>query len=622
MGGPRQMSPRDTASKEKPPVENLGRRVWSLFDDYRRWLVLTALLILVGAGLSVLTPFLTQAAFDRGLFPPDGTPNLRLLAILVAGMILVPALTSVVAVARTYFTTRVGNRVMADLRGRLFAHLEKMELGFFTGTRTGVIQSRLANDVGGVQGVLTDTASSILSNAVTVLAAVVAMFFLSWQLTVISLVLLPFLVLLQVRVGRRRRALAAKAQESLSEMTAITQEALSVSGIVLAKVFNQQGAEVERYSRANEVQARLQIKQQMAGQWFFAAVQTFVAVTPAVVYLVAGYMISGGVDLTAGTLVAFTTLQARLMQPVVSLLRVSLDVQTSMALFARIFEYLDLKPAITEPEDPVVLDEREVRGRVTFDDVSFRYPGAASVPSGDRPLRNEGWALQHINIDVRPGQLVAFVGPSGAGKTTLSYLIPRLYDVSAGRMLLDGHDVRELSLDSLFAAIGMVTQETYLFHASIRDNLRYAKPDADDDELIAAAKAANIHERIITFDDGYDTLVGERGYRLSGGEKQRMAIARVLLKDPKVLILDEATSALDTGSERLVQQALDQAMAGRTTVAIAHRLSTILKADLIYVIDEGQVKESGTHQELLELGGMYAWLYSMDASFIQDADAG
>ncbi|HEX8518561.1 MAG TPA: ABC transporter ATP-binding protein, partial [Pseudonocardia sp.] len=557
---------------DRPVPAGLGRRVWALFTPYRSSLVLIVIAVLVSSGLGILTPFLTQAAFDDALFPPGRGVDVPLLAWLVGGMVAIPVVSALIGVWQTYLTTLLGNRVMADLRSRLFAHLQSMDLAFFTATRTGAIQSRLANDVGGVQSVLSDTASSILSNVVTVVASLVAMLLLSWQLTLVAVALLPLFVLLQVRVGRVRRRLAGRTQESLSDMTAITEESLSVSGVLLAKVFNRQRSEVERYSAENAKQVDLQVRQAMTGQSFFALVQTFLGVTPALVYLVAGFLIAAGSTVSAGTIVAFTTLQARLLFPTVNLLRVSLDVQTSLALFGRIFEYLDLKPRIVDAPDAEVLDPAAVTGRIEFDDVWFAYP-QPEVPGVDPAVEStRTWAVREASFVVEPGRLAAIVGPSGSGKTTLSYLIPRLYDVDRGRVLLDGHDVRTLTQASVADAVGMVTQDTYLLHATVADNLRYAKADATREELEAAARAANIHDRIVSFAEGYDTVVGERGYRLSGGEKQRLAIARVLLKDPKVLILDEATSALDTTSERLVQQALENATHQRTTIAIAHRL--------------------------------------------------
>jgi len=600
-------SDRDAQKAENadaPLIPDLLARITQLFQPHRRALAITATLVILSAGLTVLPPLLTRQAFDVGLFPASGRPNFPVLLEIVGLMIVIYVSSAGLGVWQTFLTATVGNRVMGALRVRLFGHLQKMELAFFTRTKTGIIQSRLQNDVGGVSSVLTNTVASVLGNTVTVAAAFVSMLVLSWQLTVVAVILMPILVIAQRRVGRVRAKIATKTQESLSDMTAITQETLSVSGILLAKSFNQQGAEVLRYSNENDNQIRLQVREQMSGQWFFAMVQIFLAIIPAVIYLCTAWLLFHSVVVTAGTIVAFTTVQARLMWPLLGLMRVALDLQTSQALFARIFEYLDLHPAISDAPNAHPVDNAEL-GRVQFENVVFSYPDSGD----DTPP-----TLKGVSFTIEPGQFAAFVGPSGAGKTTVSYLIPRFHDVTGGRILFAGDDVRELEQDALVANIGIVSQETYLFHATIAENLRYAKPRATDAELEAAARAANIHDTIVSFPLAYDTVVGERGYRLSGGEKQRIAIARVLLKDPRVLILDEATSALDSLSERIVQEALDTASAGRTTIAIAHRLSTIVSADVIFVVDSGRIVEHGTHDELTALGGVYARLYAQQVS--------
>ena len=487
---------------------------------------------------------------------------------------------------------------MRDLRDRLYSHLQTLSLAFFTNTKTGEIQSRLANDVGGVQSVVTTTASTILANVVTFVSSIVAMIIISWQLTIVAVITVPAFFWLTKMVGERRRQVARSTQESLAAMSAISEETLSVSGVLLAKVFGSQLRDVTRYRDENQRLADLELRQQMIGQGFYAVVQSFLSITPAAIYLISGLLLANGTAISAGTIVAFTTLQTRLYFPIGQLLQVSVELRSSLALFDRIFEYLDVMPNIVDAPDATDLPVTAVGGRVALADVYFRYPGV------------EDDALKGVSFAAEPGHLVALVGPSGAGKTTISYLIPRLYDVTGGSIEIDGIDVRRIREASLAAAIGFVTQESYLFHDTILANLRYGRPTATLEEIEEAARAAYIHDRIMEFPDGYDTLVGERGYRLSGGEKQRLAIARVLLHDPRILILDEATSALDTASEREVQKALDALMGSRTTIAIAHRLSTIVNADIINVIDGGRVVESGPHRDLLRQRGLYASLYN------------
>jgi ATP-binding cassette, subfamily B, bacterial len=571
------------------------RRVLPLFRPYRLRVVFVVGLIVVTSTVGIINPLLIQTVFNKALFVPGG-PNLHLLYVLVAIMAAVPIVNGAIGILQTYETTRVGQHVMRDLRDRLYSHLETLSLAFFTNTKTGEIQSRLANDVGGVQTVVTTTASTILANVVTFVSSIVAMIILSWQLTIVSVFTVPAFFWLTKTVGERRRRVSRSTQESLAAMSALTEETLSVSGVLLAKVFGNQARDIGRYRRESQQLSDFQVRQQMIGQGFFAVVQSFLAITPAAIYLIAGLLLARGQPISSGTIVAFTTLQTRLYFPIGQLLQVSVELRSSLALFDRVFEYLDVTPDIVDAPDAVALPSSGA-GDVALRDVHFRYPGVASE------------ALGGVSLSASPGQLVALVGPSGAGKTTISYLIPRLYDVTGGSVEIDGIDVRSVLAASLAAVIGFVTQESYLFHDTILANIRYGRPSASLEEVESAARAAFIHERIMEFPDGYDTVVGERGYRLSGGEKQRLAIARVLLHDPRILILDEATSALDTASEREVQKALDALMGSRTTIAIAHRLSTIVNADVINVIDRGLVVESGSHQELLQEGGLYATLY-------------
>jgi ATP-binding cassette subfamily B protein len=598
------------------PGRDTARRVIPLFRPYRLQVAFVVGLIVVTSTVGIVNPLLIQAVFNHALFVRGG-PRLGLLYVLVAIMAAVPIVNGAIGILQTYETTRVGQLVMRDLRDRLYSHLETLSLAFFTNTKTGEIQSRLANDVGGVQTVVTTTASTILANVVTFVSSIVAMIIISWPLTVVSVFTVPAFFWLTKTVGQRRRRVSKSTQESLAAMSALTEETLSVSGVLLAKVFGNQARDIGRYRRDSQQLADLQVRQQMIGQGFFAVVQSFLSITPAAIYLIAGLLIAHGHPISAGTIVAFSTLQTRLYFPIGQLLQVSVELRSSLALFDRVFEYLDVTPDIVDAPDAVSLPDSgsgsgsgasagagagagavaAVAAAVALREVHFRYPGVVAE------------ALGGVSLSAAPGQLVALVGPSGAGKTTISYLIPRLYDVTGGSVEIDGIDVRRVRASSLAASIGFVTQESYLFHDTIFANIVYGRPGASLAEVETAARAAFIHDRIMSFPDGYDTVVGERGYRLSGGEKQRLAIARVLLHDPRILILDEATSALDTASEREVQKALDALMGSRTTIAIAHRLSTIVNADVINVIDGGHVVESGSHGELLREGGLYAALY-------------
>jgi ATP-binding cassette subfamily B protein len=628
--------------KAKPTnIRRTARRVARIFRPYRSEIIVMAVTIIVTSGLGIVNPLLIKVVFDRALFGISGTcsgkpcPNMPLLYRYVGLMIAIPIVTSLIGIAQTYLSNTVGLRLMQDLRDNLYAHLQTMTLRFFTSTRTGEIQSRLTNDVAGVQTVVTDTASTILANVVVIVSSLVAMLVLSWQLTVVSLCLVPIFVYFTYKVGKSRKEVQAIAQQSLADLTAIAEETLSVSGILLAKVFGRQRHEVARFREENDRLTTVQLRQQLIGRYFFAVVGVFFSITPALVYLVAGFVsrshagsgAAGSTFVSAGTIVAFTTLQSRLFFPIGSMLQVGPQIQSSMALFERIFEYMDMPPEIEDAPDAVTLVPAEVQGRVSFRDVWFRYetprlPRVLEAAVAERDGRAGGgpaagepkgppreWTLEAVNLEIEPGQLAALVGPSGAGKTTTTYLVPRLYDVQRGSIEIDGVDVRHITLESLGSLMGVVTQETYLFHTTVRRNLQQGKLDATDEELQAACRAAFIHDRIMELPEGYDTVVGERGYKLSGGEKQRLAIARVILKDPRILILDEATSSLDTTSERLVQEALRPLMAGRTTIAIAHRLSTILSADVIFVVDRGRIVEQGTHAELVARGGLYAQLY-------------
>jgi ATP-binding cassette, subfamily B, bacterial len=570
------------------------RRIVALFRRYRRRLGAVCALIFVAAALGVVSPFLLREVLDVAIPEQD----MQLLTVLVAGMVAIPIVTGVIGVYQTLLSNQVGQAVMHDLRTQVYRHLQRLSLAFFTRTRTGEVQSRIANDIGGIETVVTSTATSVLANVTTVIATIVAMVLLDWRLAVFALALLPLFVWLTKRVGAQRKKVTAERQVSLADVSSIVQESLSVSGIMLGKTMGRADDLAERFESESKRLADLEVRSRMTGRWMMAAIQTTFAVMPALVYWFAGWTIAQGSDtITIGTLVAFTTLQTRLFFPIGSLLNVQIEVQSSLALFDRIFEYLDHDVDIVEGERALETPSGEVR----LDSVWFRYDDAA-------------WTLQDVSFIVPAGSKTALVGETGSGKTTCAYLVARLYDATQGAVSIDGVDVRDLTFPSLTSAVGVVSQETYLFHATVRDNLRFAKPEATDEEIEEAARAAQIHELIATLPEGYETMVGERGYRFSGGEKQRMAIARTILRNPPVLVLDEATSSLDTQTERLVQEALERLSEGRTTIAIAHRLSTVRDADQIVVLDRGRVVEVGTYDELVARGGRFAELAARDGT--------
>ena len=577
-----------------------ARRAVGLFTAYRGPVALVCGLIVLTAIIGMAPAFLLRDLVDNVLSQGSNLDTTRL-NLLVAGMVAVPIVTGALGVWQTWLANRIGQQVMHDLRVAVYTHLQRLPLAFFTRTRTGEVQSRIANDIGGVQNVVTSTATSIAQNVTTVIATGAALFLLSWPLALASFAVLPFFAIATRRVGDRRRRVAKDKQGTLADLSTLVEESLSVSGVLLAKTMGQGGELTDRFRDESRLLADLEIRQRMTGRWVMASMQTSFAVMPALVYLIAGHAIAAGIaTISIGTLVAFTTLQTRLFFPVGSLLGVQADVQTSLALFERIFDYLDQPVEIAEPERPVPLPA-EVRGEVAFEHVSFSY-------EADHPT------LLGIDFTADPGTKVALVGETGSGKTTVGYLTARLYDPQIGTVRIDGIDIRDLALTDLAAVVGVVSQETYLFHGSVRDNLRFARPDATDEELEEAARAARIHDLLMRLPEGLDTVVGERGYRFSGGERQRLAIARTIIRNPPVLVLDEATSSLDVETERQVQEALDALAVGRTTIVIAHRLSTVRDADQIIVLDRGRVAERGTHGELLALGGRYAALVARDSA--------
>ena len=590
---------------KKPMDKATPKRVMRTFVPYKLELLLVLAAVLISVTLGLFSPWFLKAIINDGILGK----RLDIVQRYTIYTLLATIGGTAFGLGYSYLSIDVGQRIMRDLRNQLYSHLQAMSLRFFTGTRTGEIQSRLANDVSGIQSVVSDTAANILNNVTTVLSTIVAMIIMDWRLTLLSVGVLPLFAFLAMKVGSFARGIRTRTQSQLADLNSTMQETLSVSGILLTKISGRQAISQKKFEKENQALTHTQIQQAMVMRYFFNLIGLTFSITPVLVYWLAGYLVVRGGDhrLNIGVIVAFTALQSRLFFPLTNLLNIQVDVTSSFALFDRIFEYLDLPQEIADSPNALAIAPREVRGAVAFHDVRFRYERIQEEPT-----------LDGVCFDARPGELIALVGASGAGKTTLTYLIPRLYDVESGSVTIDGTDVREIKLESLGQIIGVVTQETYLVHDTIRANLLYGRPDATEDEVIAAAKAAAIHDHIASLPEGYETIVGERGYKLSGGEKQRVAIARAILKDPRILILDEATSSLDTNSERLIQGALVPLMAGRTTFAIAHRLSTIVAADQILVMEDGRIVERGTHDSLLKLNGVYRKLY--EAQF-QNAEA-
>jgi ATP-binding cassette subfamily B protein len=580
-----------TAAEKAQAKEVSLRRIARLFTPYRWRLGIVMVTIALSSVVGLASPFLLRAVIDTAL--PNR--NLRLLVLLVAGMVAVAAITAALGVIQTWLSTRVGQQVMHGLRTSVFGHLQRQSIAFFTKTRTGEVQSRITNDVGGMESVVTSTATSIASNLTTAVATAAAMAALSWRLSLISLVVMPPAVYLTRKVARMRRTITTEQQRELANLNVTVEEGLSINGVQLAKTMGTGPALVERFTQSSARLIDLELRSQLAGRWRMASMSIIFAAIPAVIYLSAGLPFTAGA-MTIGTLIAFTSLQSSLFRPLMGLLNTAVSVISSLALFARIFEYLDLPVEIADPADPVDIDPERITGHVRFERLEFSYPGAQAP------------AVADISLDVPAGSTLALVGETGSGKTTLASLVARLYDPTSGAITIDGIDIRRMRLADLAEIVGMVSQETYLLHTTVRENLRYAKPAATDTEIEDAARAARIHDLISALPDGYDTMVGSRGHRFSGGEKQRIAIARTLLRDPRILLLDEATSALDTETERAVQQAFDALAHGRTTITIAHRLSTVRGADQIAVLDHGHVIEIGSHAELLADNGRYAAL--------------
>ncbi len=606
----------------------LLRRVADYASPYWRGVVVVLITMLTISLLMLVPPLIIRDLIDHAI-PQKDLVRLNLLAL---GMVAVPLANGLLGVVQRYASAGIGEGIIFDLRRSVYAHLQRMSLRFYTNTQVGEMMSRLNNDVIGAQRAITGTLVTIVSNIFSLIATLILMFSLEWRLTLLGIAILPLFVLPARRVGRVLRRIARESMDLNARMNARMNETLNISGALLVKIFGRYKSEVAQFEQRAAGVRDIGVRQAVVGRWFHLALSLSGAIGTALVFWAGGHLVLGG-TFTIGTIVAFGAYLSDLYGPLMAMTNARVEFATSMVSFERVFEVIDLPIEIKDRPDAIYLENSE--GHIRFEEVSFSYRGPREAAVGLEEVRRFRWgghatyvvkpsertdaataaeeetryALRDVSFEVNAGEVAALVGPSGAGKTTITYLIPRLYDPTQGRVLLDGHDIRDLAIDALAESIGMVTQETYLFHTTLAENLRYAKPDATQAELESACRAANIHNFIHALPQGYDTVAGERGYRLSGGEKQRVAIARVLLKDPKVLILDEATSHLDSQSEALIQQAMEVVMQGRTSIVIAHRLSTVIGADQILVLDEGRLVERGRHDELLSMGGMYAQLY-------------